>query len=256
MPREGRYYDRWSKRVAFYALLVALMLGLGMVMVLQPSGVLNVAGGFLIVLSLQTVSYAVDSKDRPTRASFRYDDSSSSVNESRSKYYSSEYRWRDKAERFAQLVDEARGDQPPHYFHAELKRLAGEVESSFVYNEKMSPDGVLVRAFSILEDAVAERLYAEAGNVLDYVPSSRLPERLPNRRISRHKILSELKNRGEDINRGENIPLEAVEAFELLWEMRNRAAHEDDGTSPSRKTVMKILDATLELEGLLASRPA
>ena len=250
MPREGRYYDRWSKRVAFYALLVALMLGLGIVMVLQPSGVLNVAGGFLIVLSLQTVSYAVDSKDRPTRASFRYDDSSSSVNESRSKYYSSEYRWRDKAERFAQLVDEARGDQPPHYFHAELKRLAGEVESSFVYNEKMSPDGVLVRAFSIFEDAVAERLYAEAGNDLDYVPSSRLSERLYNRRISRHKILSELKNRGED------IPPEAVEAFELLWEMRNRAAHKDDGMSPSRKTVMKILDATLELEGLLAGRPA
>jgi hypothetical protein len=36
--------------------------------------------------------------------------------------------------------------------------------------------------------------------------------------------------------------------------MRNRVAHEN-GHPPSRKTVMKILDYAMELEGLLAGRP-
>lgn len=219
------------------------MLIIGIAMVLQSSNMLDFIGAFLIVTALQIASWALDQVSTPNAPSNKFD-SINGLHPDRKQsmgYSANEFNWSTKSEEFANLVEMAVGNRPPEYSHLELRYLSLEVGSSVFQEKGFNPEGALIRAFAMLEDAIAESLSDE---------TSTRSKHSSNLRISRHKILSELKNRGKD------IPPEAVEAFELLWEMRNRAAHKDDGTSPSRKTVMKILDATLELEGLLAGRPA
>lgn len=239
--------SRKIQRFAIYVGFAGALLVAGVQLIGHDSSILRVAGAFSLTIFAQLVLWLIGIRSHLLGTSVtEYEDNkytngdlSARKKTPKPSIYSDEYPWEDGAELFARLVKAASGNHSPQYVHSELTSLCKEVQPSTTETINVDLEVVIIRVFAIVEETVQSSLANR---------DTQISHTATHRNKSPRGIIAELKNQGE------RIPVEAIEAFELLWEMRNRAAHEN-GNPPSRKTVMKILDYAMELEGLLAGRP-